>query len=194
VRKAVLDAALGHLLADGFDGFSIAAVAAQAGVAETTAYRRWPTKSTLAAAALTEFAATENPTPDTGSLGSDLRTVLAQVLDLLRTPEVERIIRALAALPNDVAGMAEVRDAFVRARIASMQEIVARAAARGELRSDGVDAGELLETLVAPAYLRLLVTGLPLDDDLIARSARAALDLAQRANPDTRRRPRREAG
>src|SRR5437667_200471 len=79
VRKSVLDAALNRLLADGFDGLSIAAVATDAGVAETTVYRRWPTKAALAAAALTELAAADNPTPDTGSLEGDLRTVLSQV-------------------------------------------------------------------------------------------------------------------
>jgi AcrR family transcriptional regulator len=187
----VLDAALNRLLADGFDGLTIAAVATDAGVAETTVYRRWPTKAALAAAALTELAAADNPTPDTGSLEGDLRTVLSQVLDVLRRPEVERIIRALAALPDDVPGMAEARATFFQTRVSGMKDIAARAAARGELRGDGVDAAELLESLVAPAYLRLLVTGLPLDDDLITRSARAALELAQRANTDTRRRPRR---
>jgi hypothetical protein len=55
-----------------------------------------------------------------------------------------------------------------------MEDIVARAVKRGEL-PPSVDAGELLESLVAPAYLRLLVTGMPLDDALIERSVNAAL-------------------
>src|SRR2546427_11820147 len=65
VGKSVLDAALNRLLTDGFDALSIAAVATDAGVAETTVYRRWPTKSALAAAALAELAAADNPTPAT---------------------------------------------------------------------------------------------------------------------------------
>jgi AcrR family transcriptional regulator len=176
VRKSVLDATLNRLLADGFDGLSIASVASDAGVAETTIYRRWPTKSALTAAALAELAATDNPTPDTGTLEDDLRTVLSQVLDLLRRPEVERIIRALAALPDDVPGMADARATFFQARISAAADIATRATERGELQ-DTVDIQDLLETLVAPAYMRLLVTGLPLDDVLLDRSVRAALDL-----------------
>jgi AcrR family transcriptional regulator len=172
----VLDATLNRLLANGFAGLTVAAVAADAGVAETTIYRRWPTKSALAAAALAELAAAENPTPDTGTLESDLRTVLTQILDLLRRPDVERIIRALAALADDVAGMSETRTAFLQTRVAGMQDIVTRASTRGEL-PEGVDPADVLETLVAPAYLRLLITGLPLDDALVERSVRAALDL-----------------
>lgn len=178
VRKAVLGATLDRLLANGFAGLSVAAVAADAGVAETTIYRRWPTKSALAAAALAELAATENPTPDTGNLETDLRTVLNQILDLLRRPEIERIIRALAALSDDISGMTETRNAFLQTRVDGMHDIVTRATRRGELR-DSVDPAELLETLIAPAYLRLLVTGLPLNDALVDRSVRAALDMTR---------------
>jgi AcrR family transcriptional regulator len=178
VRKAVLDATLRRLLADGFARLAVADVAADAGVAETTIYRRWPTRSALAAAALAEFAAAENPTPDTGTLAGDLRTVLTQILDLLRRPDVERIIRALAALSDDVSGMVETRNAFLHTRVASMNEIVTRATNRGELRA-AVDPADLLETLIAPAYLRLLVTGLPLNDALVDRSVRVALDLTK---------------
>jgi AcrR family transcriptional regulator len=181
VRKSVLDATLNRLLADGFDGLSIASVASDAGVAETTVYRRWATKSALTAAALAELAATDNPSPDTGTLEGDLRIVLSQVLDLFRRPEVERIIRALAALPDDVPGMADARATFFQARTSAAADIATRATERGELQ-DAVDIQDLLETLVAPAYMRLLVTGLPLDDALLDRSVRAALDLTSHSS------------
>lgn len=177
VRKAVLGAALARLLDGGFESLSVAAVAADAGVAETTVYRRWPTKSALAAAALTDLAATDNPTPDTGTFETDLRTVLDQVIELLRRPEIERFIRALAALPDHVAGMAETRAAFRDARVAGMQLIIDRAAERGELQPS-VDAAAILETLVAPAYLRLLMTGMPIDAPLVDRSVECTLNLA----------------
>lgn len=52
-----------RLLERGYDGLSLSEVAKAAGVAETTVYRRWPTKAALAAAALLQFAAVENPLP-----------------------------------------------------------------------------------------------------------------------------------
>lgn len=60
-----------------------------------------------------------------------------------------------------------------------MRDIVARAVQRGELH-EGVDAAELLETLVAPAYLRFSSPEMPLDQVLVDRSVRAALDVARR--------------
>jgi AcrR family transcriptional regulator len=177
VRKAVLDAALTRLLADGFEHVSVAAIAAEAGVAESTVYRRWPTKSSLVAAAIAELAASENPTPNTGSLERDLRVVLNQIVAVIGRPEIERLVRALAALGDDVPGIAEARAEFFATRVGGMQDILARAVARGEIR-EGADAAEVLETLVAPAYLRLLMTGLPLDRALAKRAVRAAGDLA----------------
>jgi AcrR family transcriptional regulator len=177
VRKAVLDAALTSLLTDGFERVSVAAIAAEAGVAESTVYRRWATKSSLVAAAIGELAASENPTPNTGSLEQDLRVVLNQILAVIGRPEIERLVRALAALGDDVPGIAEARAEFFATRVAGMRDILDRAVARGEIR-EGADAVEVLETLVAPAYLRLLMTGLPLDRALARRAVRAARDVA----------------
>lgn len=177
-RNAVLDAALARLIADGYDHLSIGAVAADAGVAETTVYRHWPTKAHLAAAALAQLADAENPTPDTGTLDGDLRTILTQVVELIRRPEVEHLIRTLAGLSNEIAGMRDARDAFRDTRVAGMQTILDRAVERGEIH-DGASAAILLETLVAPAYLRLLITGTPLDNSLIEPSVKASLALTK---------------
>ena len=49
------------------------------------------------------------------------------------------------------------------------------AAARGELRAD-VDPVLALETLVGPMYVRMLMTGEPLDDALLVRCVDLVLD------------------
>ncbi|WP_173476330.1 TetR/AcrR family transcriptional regulator, partial [Streptomyces sp. 150FB] len=41
IRTRVLDAVRAHLLAYGYDGLTVDAVAARAGVHRTTVYRRW---------------------------------------------------------------------------------------------------------------------------------------------------------
>ena len=51
VRSAVLAATLEVLVETGYDGMTVDAVAARAGVHKTTVYRRWPTKAALVAAA-----------------------------------------------------------------------------------------------------------------------------------------------
>jgi AcrR family transcriptional regulator len=184
VRVKVLDSALAQLLDAGYDGLSIRDVARAAGVAETTIYRRWPTTHDLAAAAIAHLAHAENPIPDTGTLDGDLRALLSQIFDLLRRPEVARILRAAAALDGERSDAAEARKSFWRSRFAGSAQIVDRAVERGELRV-GADPDELIEFLVAPAYLRLLLLDRPIDDALLGLSVRNTIA----AYADGRRNP-----
>jgi AcrR family transcriptional regulator len=174
VRQTVLDAALALMLERGYDGLSVADVAQAADVAETTVYRRWPTKAELAAAAIGELAAAENPLPDTGSLEGDLTTLLTQIVELLRRPDIARVARASVALSSDDPDQAQARTAFYRMRTAGSAQVAVRAIERGALPA-GTDPEAVIEQLVAPAYLRLLLTGGPLDDALVTASVQRTL-------------------
>jgi AcrR family transcriptional regulator len=174
VRVSVLDAAVAQLLAAGYDGLTVRDVARAAGVAETTIYRRWPTTHDLAAAAIAHFAHIENPVPDTGTLDGDLRALISQIFDLLRRPEVERVLRAVAALDSRNPDAVEARKSFWRSRFAGSAQIIGRAVERGELPV-GTDPAEVVELLVAPAYLRLLLLDRPIDDALLESSVRNTL-------------------
>ena len=48
----MLDAAVRHLSAHGYDGMSVVAVAEEAGTTRQALYRRWPSKADLATAAI----------------------------------------------------------------------------------------------------------------------------------------------
>lgn len=157
------------LLAEGYAGLNVRDVAMAAEVAETTIYRRWPTTHDLAAAAIAHLARVENPIPDTGNLEGDLRALLSQIFDLLRRPEVERVLRAAAALDSGSPDAVEARKRFWQGRFAGSARIVERAIERGELAAE-VDSGDLVELLVAPAYLRLLLLDRPIDDALLELS------------------------
>jgi AcrR family transcriptional regulator len=184
VRQAVLDAALALLLERGYDGLSVAEVARVAEVAETTVYRRWPTKAELVTAAIGELAANENPLPDTGSLRGDLTTLLTQIVDLLRRPEIERLARASVAVTGDDSGQAQARTAFYRMRTAGSAQVAVRAIERGELPA-ATDPEAVIEHLVAPAYVRLLLTGGRLDAALVTDCVQRTLAAFAAENPDT---------
>jgi AcrR family transcriptional regulator len=171
VRVGVLDAALAQLLKQGYDGLNVRDVARAAEVAETTVYRRWPTTHDLAAAAIAHLAVAENPIPDTGTLEGDLYSLLSQIFDLLRRPEVERVLRAAAALDSRSPDAVEARKGFWRSRFSGSAQIVDRAVGRDELPV-GTDSAELIEFLVAPAYLRVLLLDRPIDDELLEQSVR----------------------
>ena len=51
--RAIIDAVLEEVIAEGIDGMSIEQVAARAGVAKATVYRRWPNKEALLLDAVT---------------------------------------------------------------------------------------------------------------------------------------------
>ncbi|MFG3122037.1 TetR-like C-terminal domain-containing protein [Streptomyces sp. NPDC048201] len=173
-RENVLRATAEVLLREGYERLTIARVAAAAQVAETTVYRRWPSKAHLAADALSELARTGNPIPDTGTLEGDLRALLGQVVALVERPKVRRVVLTIVSLAADDDEVVAAKAAFWEARFAGAAAIVARAVERGELAPD-TDPYELIEVLAAPAYFRLLVTGRPLDDRLVDRSVELAL-------------------
>ncbi|MGV9319277.1 TetR-like C-terminal domain-containing protein [Streptomyces sp. NPDC003660] len=173
-RESVLRAAADVLLTEGYEQLSFARVAAAAEVAETTVYRRWPSRARLAADALAELAGAENPVPDTGTLESDLRAFLTQIVELVARPEVLRVLRTVVSLAAEDDEVARAKEAFWAGRFAGGAALVERAVARGELPADS-DPYEVIEDLAALVYFRLLVTGRPLDGRVVDRSVARVL-------------------
>lgn len=169
IQEAVETAALALLLEVGYAGLTLRGVAKEAGVAETTVYRRWPTVNHLAVAALLRMAALDNPAPDTGSIEGDLRALLSQIVDLLNRPEVLRVVRSAVAMDDEDGAVSAARTAFFDTRFAAATPIVERAVGRAELRGD-TDPYRLIEALVAPAYMRALLGNRPIDDAFVDSS------------------------
>src|SRR4249919_2069714 len=75
VDRAILDAAGEILVRDGFQDMTLPRVAAAAGVAKTTVYRRYPNTVELVLATINHLN-TDEPAPETGSARDDLVAVL----------------------------------------------------------------------------------------------------------------------
>lgn len=114
------------------------------------------------------------PVTDTGSLEGDLRAWLAGVATFVTRPEVARMLRAIAAVGNEVPGVMATRSHFFASRVEQFTEVVRRAQRRGELERD-VDPVELGDLLVGPVYVRLLLTGAPVDAELVDRTVTRVL-------------------
>src|ERR1700683_5735222 len=163
VRQPGWAAAFEEVVANGFDGATVAGVAKRSGVHETTVYRRWVTRENLLVAALLERSADAIPAPDTGSIKGDLLAIVREVLAYVGSPAGTAILRA-ATLPVDHA-YADAREAFWARRLDALSPVVARGVERGELRAD-TDGRLLLGMLIAPVHGRLLLTGEPVGDEL----------------------------
>lgn len=168
VTDQALSAAARILLDEGYDALGHRKVAAEAGVADTTLYRRWPTKAKLVLAALEHMASHAIVVPDLGSFERDLHELARQTVAYLSQPAVGKMVSALVAALADEEGGQEARSAFWQGRFAGASLMIERAVVRGEV-PPGVNHIEVIETMAAPIYLRLLITGGPLDEALVKR-------------------------
>jgi AcrR family transcriptional regulator len=178
VRTAVIAATLLELAEHGYAGLSVDAVARRAGVNKTTVYRRWTDRRALVLDAITEQIAAANPIPDTGAVESDLHALVSGLIRTLASPGGQAMTGTMLVGAADVPEIAQVRRQFFDDRIRRAEPIVIRAIQRGELPA-GTDPVELIKTLVAPVYLRLLVTSEPLDETTADRAVAVVLAAAR---------------
>jgi len=164
VRQAVLAATLDLLSQRGYEGMTTKDIAVRAGVNEASLFRRWGTKAALVAEALQDYSALLTPTPDTGSLQSDLLELLRGIIARIQTP-LGQVISQIVVGHNSQPELEEVRHAYWSDRLSRANTIVQRAKARGEL-SEEVDADFLVEAAIGPILARTQTTNRPLDDHL----------------------------
>jgi AcrR family transcriptional regulator len=174
----VLEATAAVLAEDGYEGLSIEAVADRAGVHKTTVYRRWPTRARLVAEALRERSEQVVPVPDTGSFAGDLEALAISVVANIGSEAGAATTRTMVAAGLTAADVAAVGAEFWAERLARTGVIVERAVARGEL-SQGTDPHLVIVTLIGPLYVRLLLTGEPIDAAFATRVASLVADGAR---------------
>ena len=158
----------------GYGNFAVGDVAARAGVADTSIYRRWGSlEKLLSDVALTRLAA-RSPMPDTGSLAGDLHTYAANVAREITGPDGLAILHLTIALNDKGPEAVQTRDDFLAERARLVQTMLDRARDRGE---NPPDALGVLDHLMAPMYIRVLFGIGPLTpeyvDGLVDRLLRA---------------------
>jgi len=178
-RAAVLQAVVGELIDHGYAGTTVERVAARAGIAKTTIYRRWDSLDGLLADLMTEQAAREIAVPDEGDLDGDLRALARGVVASLQDPAIKAALASMVAAAVQNPAAREVLSRFLASRTAQVTVIIDRAVQRGELPA-GTDAAAVIGTGTALIYYRLFVAGEPASEDL-ADSAAAAAAAAARA-------------
>jgi len=131
-RVAIVTATRQLLLERGFDGLSIEAVAARAGVGKQTIYRWWPSRPALVADVLLEDAdRILRPVDDTDDLAADLIRWATRLAAALTTERGNAMLRILT-----VAGL-EHPD--VQARLYQAFSVPLHTSVRSRLTADGYD-------------------------------------------------------
>ncbi|HEV8649694.1 MAG TPA: TetR/AcrR family transcriptional regulator [Actinomycetes bacterium] len=155
---AILEAALELLVEDGFQGMSMEAVAARAGVGKATIYRRWSSKEDLVVDAVGHLKMLFADV-DTGSARDDLIALGRQVLPAAIS---HRATQLMPKLMSEAAKHPELHAAYHRNLVAPRRrvicEVLRRGVERGEIRDD-VDLDLLVDMVVGPFIYRIIVSG-----------------------------------
>ncbi|MGH4033495.1 TetR/AcrR family transcriptional regulator [Actinomycetota bacterium Odt1-20B] len=164
VRSAVHQAVTDLIAERGYGTFAVGEVAARAGVADSSIYRRWGTLEALLMDVVVSRLTEHSPMPDTGSLSGDLRAFAAKAAEDVSGPDglalLRTVVTALAAGPDGEAA----RDHYLTARSEQLQAMLDRARTRGEAAPDVLD---VLDAVLAPIYIRVLFGVVPLTPDYV---------------------------
>ncbi|MBK3561903.1 TetR/AcrR family transcriptional regulator [Streptomyces sp. MBT56] len=166
---AILEATRASLVDLGWSKLTMSDVAARAGVAKTTLYRRWAGKNELVVDAVAVLF-DELELPDRGSLAADVQGVVLQFAALLERPEARTALMAVVAeSTRDDSLRHRIRSAIVDRQKRLVLLGRERAQARGELRyEDDASAAarnaDLIFDVIAGAVVhRTLVSAEPVD-------------------------------
>ncbi|MFQ6329471.1 TetR/AcrR family transcriptional regulator [Nocardia sp. CWNU-33] len=162
VRSDVHQAVTDLVAERGYGTFTIGEVAARAGVADTTIYRRWGSLEALTTEVTIARLTDNSPIPDTGSLREDLRAYAEGVARDVGGPDGLAVLRLAIALSNAGEIGRAARDQLVAGRGCQMQGMIDRARARGERSPELID---LMDHVLAPIYIRTLFGAGPLGND-----------------------------
>ncbi|MFD5159261.1 TetR/AcrR family transcriptional regulator [Streptomyces hawaiiensis] len=177
MRVAVLEAAITELTQTGYAALTVEGVARRAGVHKTTIYRNWKDADGLVADALASHFAADIPIPDTGAVESDFRALARSLVATMTTRTGRALLTTVLSDAVRIPRLAEVKHALFDDRFRRAEPVVTRAIERGELPAD-TDPAELLKTLAAPIYFRLVFTGESVDEETAERAVRVALAAA----------------
>nr|WP_236057636.1 TetR-like C-terminal domain-containing protein [Streptomyces sabulosicollis] len=164
-RAAVLAAAYEELDRDSFAALSLDRLARRSGVHVSTIRRRWRTVEGVVVDLLAERSSTL-PTPDTGDFRRDLMELTQAIADFNNTLRNRNVMQGLIAAAAHDTGVEEIlRTAFVR-RTEEVTLIVRNAVGRGDI-PEGTDAREVIASLGAPLYYRVLIMRGAIDERLV---------------------------
>jgi len=161
-HKAIIDATLELLAEEGFQGLSIEAVAARAGVGKTTIYRRWSSKEELVMEAV-RHVQIDVPFVDTGNFRNDLVVLLKTVYQGFMAYPHPFLGKLLLKFIGEYLTNPEIfQDALIQLTFPRFQRfihMVEQAQAREEIRGD-IDPELVLGLVAGSLYFRWIMHGL----------------------------------
>jgi len=173
VKEASLAAAYELMTESGLSGVSVDEVSRRSGVAKTTIYRYWPTRSALLLEACMQFAQRLEP-PDTGSLRGDVTAVALAMAKRLQTGHWSSVLPSIIDAAERDKEIAELQARQHAGMMSAFAAIAARAQERGEL-SRAFDASALTAAIAGPLFYRRWFSRQKIDDAFVRGVVERAL-------------------
>ena len=164
-HKAILKTAMDLVTDLGFRAVSIESIAAAAGVAKTTIYRRWPNKAAVVMDAFMERLL-RTQFPKTMRVTDSIRLQMRSMAKAFRTKDGAVVKALLAEAQFDAELATAFRERWTLPRRNIALDVLQKAISQGELRPD-IDLEATIDLLYAPTYYRLQMGTAPLSDAYI---------------------------
>jgi AcrR family transcriptional regulator len=164
-KKAVVAATFELLSEVGLSGVSVDEVSRRSGVAKTTIYRHWPSRTALLINVCSTLGA-KPQAPDTGSFAGDLTALVTHMARRLRSERWTSILPSVIDAAERDPEVADMHSQLHASHMAPLFTIIERARKRGELPR-AADPSEIVASVVGPLFYRRWFSRQPLDDRFV---------------------------
>lgn len=165
VKEASLAAAYELMTESGLSGVSVDEVSRRSGVAKTTIYRYWPSRSALLLEACGQMAP-KFEGPDTGTFEGDLTAMAMAMAYRLRTERWTSVVPSVIDAAERDEKIAELQVREHAGMMAAFGPVAERAQARGEL-GPNFDVSQLTAAIAGPLFYRRWFSREELDDAFV---------------------------
>ena len=172
-KRLVLEETYRQLTQGGMNGVSIDEVSKNTGVAKTTIYRHWPTRSALLMDACSRLGGTP-PAPKRGSLRADLMALAGGIAKELPTAPWTGVLPSIIDAAERDPAIAAMQQSTHLGHMSPFFAAVDAAKARGEIKPDA-SAEDIISMTVGPLFYRRWFSKAPMDEAFVKTLVDAAV-------------------
>lgn len=166
-KATVLGVAAELLFERGFAGVSVDEITRRSGVAKTTIYRHWATRSLLMRDACLMIG-TPLDIPDTGSFKADAMALMKNLANMLRSAKWTSVLPSILDAAERDPEIADLYSRLQESYSEPIQTVLQRAVGRGELPKT-IDAAVMIAALTGPLFYRRWFSREPLTEAFVTQ-------------------------
>lgn len=176
-KQHVLETTWNLLSESGIGGVSVDEISRRSGVAKTTIYRHWKTRSELLIDACSRAEASQS-IPDKGNVKANLKHLTSDLAHMLTTARWAAVLPSVIDHAERDSAMAKVHSRLQGAHAAPFREVIESAINAGELPRH-VDPSVLTALLLGPLFYRRWFSREPLNPAFVNAVVEGALAAAE---------------